>query len=41
MRVWIYVDTHRQVGDKDDLKVFASQDAAEHEGVAFEYAVLT
>jgi hypothetical protein len=44
--VWIYVDTSKQVGDKDHLKVFADQDAArkwfgEHdrEGVAFEYPV--
>jgi probable addiction module antidote protein len=44
--VWIYVDTRRQVADKDYLKVFASEDAAnawfaEHdpEGVAFEYPV--
>ena len=29
MTVSIYVDTHKQVGDKDHLKVFASQDAAE------------
>ena len=42
MTVWIYVDTDKQVGDKDHLKVFASEDAAnawfaEHdpEGVAF------
>jgi hypothetical protein len=46
MTVWIYVDTSKQVGDKDHLKVFADQDAArqwfdEHdrEGVAFEYPV--
>jgi hypothetical protein len=46
MTVWIYVDTRKQVGDKDHLKVFADQDAArkwfgEHdrEGVAFEYPV--
>jgi hypothetical protein len=46
MTVWIYVDTSRQVGDEDHLKVFASEDAAnrwfaEHdpEGVAFEYPV--
>ena len=45
--VWIYVDTRKQVGDKDHLKVFANQDAArqwfgEHdrEGVAFEYPVI-
>ena len=44
--VWIYVDTRKQVGDADHLKVFASEDAAnrwfaEHdpEGVAFEYPV--
>jgi hypothetical protein len=29
MTVWIYVDSHKQVGDKDHLKVFANQDAAE------------
>jgi hypothetical protein len=46
MTVWIYVDTSKQVGDKDHLKVFATEDAAgrwfaEHdpEGVAFEYEV--
>ncbi len=46
MTVWIYVDTSRQVGDVDHLKVFASEDAAERwfaehdpEGVAFEYTV--
>ena len=44
MTVWIFVDTSKQVGDKDDLKVFATSDAAdewfaEHdpEGVTFEY----
>lgn len=47
MTVWIYVDTSKQVGDKDHLKMFASEDAAnawfaEHdlEGVAFEYSVM-
>ena len=47
MTVWIYVDTSKQVGDVDHLKVFATPDAAdewfaEHdpEGVAFEYPVL-
>ena len=47
MTVWIYVDTSKQVGDKDHLKVFATTDAAETwfeendpEGVAFEYEVL-
>ena len=46
MTVWIYVDTSKQVGDKDHLKVFANPDdaeawSAEHdsEGVAFEYVV--
>jgi hypothetical protein len=41
-----YVDTRKQVGDKDHLKVFASENAAERwfaehdpEGVAFEYPV--
>jgi hypothetical protein len=47
MTVWIYVDTSKQVGDPEHLKVFASQDAAEAwfaendpEGVAFEYEVI-
>jgi hypothetical protein len=47
MTIWIYVDTRKQVGDIDHLRVFASEDAAnawfaEHdpEGVAFEYAVI-
>jgi hypothetical protein len=47
MTVWIYVDTRKQVGDVDHLKVFANEDAAnawfaEHdpEGVAFDYPVL-
>jgi hypothetical protein len=47
MTVWIYIDMRKQVGDKDHLKVFADEDAAnawfaEHdpEGVAFAYAVL-
>jgi hypothetical protein len=46
MTVWIYVDTSRQVGDTEHLKVFANEDAAEAwfcendpEGVAFEYPV--
>ena len=45
--VLIYVDTSKQVGDPDHLKVFANADAAETwledndpEGVAFEYEVL-
>jgi hypothetical protein len=47
MKVLIYVDTSKQVGDPDYLKVFANADAAETwfeqndpEGVAFEYEVL-
>lgn len=45
--VLIYVDTSKQVGDADHLKVFSDQDAAEEwfaahdpEGVAFGYPVL-
>jgi hypothetical protein len=45
--VWIYVDTRKQVGDVDHLKVFADEAAAETwltendpEGVAFEYEVM-
>jgi len=30
MTVLIYVDTSKQVGDKDHLKVFANEDAMEH-----------
>jgi hypothetical protein len=47
MTVLIYVDTSKEVGDVDHLKVFASEDTAnawlaEHdpEGIAFEYEVL-
>jgi hypothetical protein len=47
MTAWIYVDTNKQVGDVDHLKVFASGDAAqawfdEHdpEVLAFEYPVI-
>jgi hypothetical protein len=47
MTVFVYVNTSKQVGDADHLKVFASLDAAETwlaendpEGVAFEYEVL-
>jgi hypothetical protein len=43
----VFVNTSKQVGDKDHIKVFANQDAAETwfaendpEGVAFEYEVL-
>jgi hypothetical protein len=45
--VLIYVDTSKQVGDVDHLKVFANEEAAEKrfagndpEGVAFEYPVI-
>ena len=47
MTVLIYVNTSKQVGDAEHIKVFASQDAAETwfeendpEGVAFEFKVL-
>jgi hypothetical protein len=47
MKVLIYVNTRKQVGDPEHLKVFANADAAETrfeendpEGVAFEYEVL-
>ena len=47
MTVLIYVDTSKQVGDPDHLKVFANAEAAatwfaeyDPEGVAFEYEVL-
>ena len=47
MTVLIYVNTSKQVGDPDHLKVFANPDAAETwfaendpEGVAFEYEVM-
>jgi hypothetical protein len=46
MTVWIYVNTAEQVGDRDHLKVFDSQPAAQAwfdvhdpEGVALEYEV--
>jgi hypothetical protein len=29
MTVWMYVDTRKDVGDKDQFKVFANADAAE------------
>ena len=47
MTVFVYVNTGKQVGDPERIKVFASQDAAETwieeddpEGAAFEYEVL-
>ena len=45
--VFVYVNTSKEVGDVDYIKVFANRDAAERwfeendpEGVAFEYEVL-
>ena len=45
--LWIYVDTSKEVGDVDHLKVFADEVAANRwfevndpEGVAFEYDVI-
>lgn len=45
--VWIYVDTNKEVGDVDHLKVFANPDAADEwfrdndpEGVVFGYEVI-
>ena len=46
--VWIYIDTNKEVGDPDHLKVFASADAAGTNGsrttipkaFAFEYVVI-
>jgi hypothetical protein len=45
--IWIYVETRKEVGDPEHLKVFANADAAETwfeenapEGVAFEYEAL-
>jgi hypothetical protein len=47
MSVWIYVDTSKEVGDPDHLRVFLNEDAAgtwleenAPEGVAFEYEVI-
>ena len=47
MTVLIYVNTSKQVGNSEHVKVFANTDAAEAwfeendpEGVAFEYEVL-
>jgi hypothetical protein len=46
MKVWVYINNSREVGDEDHLKVFANEDAAEKwfaendpEGVAFAYDV--
>jgi hypothetical protein len=45
--VWIYVNTSKDVGDVDHLKVFASEEAAEKwltendpEGAVFVYPVI-
>jgi hypothetical protein len=45
--VWVYVDTNKEVGDVDHLKIFATARAAEQwfeendpEGMAFEYEVI-
>ena len=47
MTVWIYVDTSKEVGDADHLKVFANEDVADAwfrdndpEGVAFAYRII-
>ncbi len=47
MTVFVYVNTSKQVGDAEHVKVFANADAAEKwfeendpEGTAFEYEVL-
>lgn len=47
MTVFVYVNTAKQVGDADHVKVFSTVDAAEKwfeendpEGVAFEYDVI-
>jgi hypothetical protein len=47
MTVFVYINTGKEVGDIDYIKVFANRDAAERwleendpEGVAFEYEVL-
>ena len=47
MTVFVYVNTSKQVGDAEHIKVFANVDAAgtwfeenEPEGVAFEYDML-
>jgi hypothetical protein len=44
--VWIYLETSKQVGDADHLRVFRTAEAAEcwcaendPEGVAFEYPI--
>jgi hypothetical protein len=46
MTVWVYVNTTRDVGDAEHLKIFKTEDAAEiwfrdndPESMAFEYEV--
>jgi hypothetical protein len=46
-KAYVYVNTSKQVGDPEHIKVFATTDAAENwfeendpEGVAFEYPVI-
>jgi hypothetical protein len=45
--VWVYINTNVPVGDREHVKAFADQDAADAwfsqhdpEGVAFEYPVI-
>ena len=45
--VWIYVDTNKEVGDRDHLKVFATPELAkewikenDQEGLMFGYGVI-
>jgi len=45
--VWVYINTSVTVGDREHVKVFADEDAADKwfkqydpEGVAFEYPVI-
>jgi hypothetical protein len=47
MTVWIYVDTSKEIGDREHLKVFADEIVADAwfaesdpEGVAFEYELI-
>jgi hypothetical protein len=44
--VWIYVDTNKEIGDRDHLKVFATPELAkkwikenDQEGIMFAYEV--
>ena len=44
--VWIYVDNNKEIGDRDHLKVFATQELAkkwikenDQEGIMFAYEV--